>query len=262
MDLISDARSRTCDRRGGGSDAPIAAFRTKIRQFITSYQTDHVARTMIYALFSVNFLLILAYIAFKVMIYLDPTRHAVYYYFLITSDHGYPELFNYMQLAVAAWLLFQVFVRTRQAIYVSLSMIFLLALGEDALRLHEQVGTYALIIDLPAPSFLGAQHFGELLEWFVVGALSVGALVYGFSVSAAEDRKIGIIFVIILVILGFLAALVDALQIVLSERIFGLDFLLELIEDGGEMLMIALALSVTLLLARHPDDLRRPSPCR
>lgn len=40
---------------------------------------------------------------------------------------------------------------------------------------------------------------------------------------------------------------------------FGADFILGIVEDGGEMLTAAVALSTALLLFRHLDDLRRPS---
>ena len=79
---------------------------------------------------------------------------------LITTDRGYPEAFNYVQLAVVAWLMFYVFFRTRQGVYVSLAIVFLIALGEDALHLHERVGEYAESNNLPAPAFFDSYHLG------------------------------------------------------------------------------------------------------
>ena len=250
---------RASDYHRGGVHAHIFALAHKLRQFMYSYQQDRVARSIIYAITTANCCLIGFHIVLRLVAYSDIYRDKLFRRdLLITTEGGYPEIFNYLQLAVLAWLMLHVFVRTRQAIYASLGAVFLLALGEDALQLHERVGGYAASIDLPTPSFLGADHFGEVLHWLIVGALSVAALVYGFVASSAEDRKIGAIFVLLSFMLGFFAAVVDAAHVVLLGKFFASDFVLGIAEDGGEMLMIAFALSAAVLLYRHLDDLRRP----
>ena len=179
--------------------------------------------------------------------------------FRLTIDGSYPELFNYLQLTILVWLMLHVFVWTRQAVYAASGIIFLFALAEDALQLHERVGEYAATIDLPAPSLLGATHFAELAYFLVIGALSIALLVYGLAASSAEDRKIGALFTLLIFILGFFVAVVDAVHIMLIGVFAGSHFVLGVIEDGGEMLTVAVALSAALLLFRHLDDLRRPS---
>ena len=87
----------------------------------------------------------------------------------------------------------------------------------------------------------------------------MAALIYGLVASSAEDRKIGAIFVGLVVMLGSFAAVVDAAHVVLLGAFFGADFLLGVIEEGGEMLVAALALSSALLLFRHLEELRRPA---
>jgi hypothetical protein len=175
-------------------------------------------------------------------------------------DGGYPEIFSYLQLTVLATLILLVFVRVRQAIYAALAAVFLLALCEDALELHERVGLYLAGLGLPALPFLGARHVGEILHWLMVGSLAFGALAYGFAASAAEDRKIGAVFALLFLLLGFFAGFVDAVHVVLSKSFFASGALFELLEDGFEMLTITLALSAGVLLFRHLDALRRPAP--
>lgn len=245
------------DRHVADIRAHIIVLLTKTQQFIDIYQRYKSTRTIIHAILAANGFLIGLHIFLVFAAYFDIYRDAHRKLF-VTTEGGYPEIFNYVQLAVLAWLMLHVFVQTRQAIYASLGALFLLALGEDALQLHERVGRYAASIDLPAPASLGANHFGELLHWLGVGAVSVAALVYGLVASNAEDRKVGAIFVFLIFMLGFFAAVGDATYIVLREKFFGAGFILGIAEDGGEMLTIALAVSAALLLYRHLDRLRQP----
>jgi hypothetical protein len=247
----------TSDHRAASIRVLVATLARKARQFVHAYQSDRSARTIIYVIVAVNCCLIGIDIFLKFMSYFGH-----YHYhpdFQVTVEGGYPELFNYLQLTVVAWLMLHVFVRTRQAVYAASGIIFLIALAEDALGLHERVGVYAAEIDIPAPSLLGAPHFAELLHFLVVGALFIVLLVYGLAASSAEDRKIGALFTLLIFILGFFVAVVDAVHIMLIGVFAGSHFLLGVIEDGGEMLTVAVALSAALLLFRHLDDLRRPS---
>jgi hypothetical protein len=247
------------DRPATGIRAHIVAVFEKMQQFIDVYQNDKSARTIIHAILATNILLISIHILLSFASYFEIYRDTLFdRSLLVTTEGGYPEIFNYLQLAVLAWLMLHVFVRTRQAIYAALGVLFLLALGEDALQLHERVGRYAASIDLPAPPSLGAMHFGELLHWLGIGTLSVVALVYGLVASSAEDRKVGAVFVSLIFMLGFFAAVLDATNIVLRDRFFGAGFVLGIAEDGGEMLTIALAVGAAVLLYRHLDQLRQP----
>jgi hypothetical protein len=177
---------------------------------------------------------------------------------LLGTEGGYPEMLNYLQLAALVGLLLHIFVRTRQPIYASLGLVFLLALADDALRLHERAGNYASSMGISALAGLGAQQFGELLYFALVGLAMVAVLVVGIVNSAAEDRKIGGIFAVWIGMLGFCAVVVDVLYVFLSEWT-GAGFIFAIAEDGGEMLAAALALSTAVLLVRHLDDLRRRS---
>ena len=242
-----------------GIHADIIALTSKIRQFIDAYRSDKAARALIHLVLAINCSLIGLHIVLELIEYFHFHSDSSYHRdFLITTDRGYPETFNYLQLAVLGWLMLYVFVQTRHAIYVSLGIIFLFALGEDALELHERVGDYAASLDLPAPSALDAYHFGQVLYWLAVAAATVPVLIYGLLSGGAEDRKIGAIFVLLIFILGFFAGFVDAVHVVLRGKFFASGFILGVVEDGGEMLTIALAVSVALLLYRHLDDLRRP----
>jgi hypothetical protein len=136
--------------------------------------------------------------------------------------------------------------------------IFLLALADDTLKLHERMGSYAHSMGISAPAGLGAHDVDELLDFAVVGLGIIAVLVYGLVTSDAEDRKLGGIFAAWIAMLGFCAALVDVIYVLLSANLRRGGFIFAIAEDGGEMLAAGLALSTAVLLFRHLDHLRRP----
>lgn len=239
--------------------ALVPALGSKARQLIQAYQADSAVRTMIHAVLGANLFLIGLHVILRLILRLDFHTDVLFHRsLLIGTEGGYPEMLNYLQLAVLAGLLLQIFVRTRQPVYASLGAVFLLALADDALRLHERMGSYVPSMGISGPAGLGAQQFGELLYFAAVGLAMIAVLAHGFAASAAEDRKLGGIFVVWIGMLGFCAVLVDVMYAVLGE-LTGARFIFAIAEDGGEMLAAALALSTAVLLFRHLDDLRLPS---
>jgi hypothetical protein len=259
---LSGLRARASDYLPAGIHALVLASVAKVSQFLDKYRSDKSARTAIHVVLVANCCLIGLHSFLELIAYFDFYFDTLYRPdLLITTDLGYPEMLCYFQLAVLGGLMLHVFVQTRHVIYASLGIIFLFALGDDALQLHERVGLYAASIDLPAPSPFNAYHFGQVLHWLVIGAACVALLVYGLLSSGAEDRKIGAIFVLLIFMLGFFSGFMDAVYVVLRGKFFASHFILGVVEEGGEMLTIGIAVSAALLLHRHLDDLRR-SPWR
>jgi hypothetical protein len=245
--------------RPSGIRTCVPALVSKARQLVHAYRVDRTARAIIYAILGANLLFIGLHMVLRLIWRLDFHIDVLFRRgLLLGTEGGYPEMFNYVQLAVLTGLLLLIFARTRQPIYAALGLVFLLALADDALRLHERAGSFAAGMGLSGAAGLQAQQLGELLYFALVGLAMVAVLAHGFVSSAAEDRKIGGIFALWIGLLGFCAVLVDVLYVALSEWT-GAGFIFAIAEDGGEMLAAALALSTAVLLVRHLDDLRRPS---
>jgi hypothetical protein len=225
--------------RISGIRALVPALVSKARQLVQAYQADRTARTIIDVVLGANFLFIALHMILRLILRLDFHTDILFHRgLLLGTEGGYPEMFNYLQLAVLVGLLLHIFVRTRQPIYASLGLVFLLALADDSLRLHERMGSFASSMGISAPAGLGAQQFGELLYFAVVGLAMIAVLAYGFVTSDAEDRKLGGIFAAWIGMLGFCAVLVDVLYVILSEWT-GAGFIFAIAEDGGEMLAAA-----------------------
>jgi hypothetical protein len=263
LSTASDASSpygRAAPYRVSRTLALVPALASKARQVIQAYQADRTARTMILAVMAANLSFIGVHIilrlALRFGLQIDASLRSD---LMVGTEGGYPEMFNYLQLAVLIWLLLDIFVRTRQRIYAALGVVFLFALAEDTLEIHERMGNYARIIDIPAPAALGAHHFGELFYFAVIGSTFIAVLICGLLSSDAEDRKLGGLFAVFIGMLGFCAAVLDAVNIILSGTFPGARLIFDIAEDGGEMLAVGMALSAALLLSRHLENLRRPS---
>ncbi|HEX6980470.1 MAG TPA: hypothetical protein VF342_14340 [Alphaproteobacteria bacterium] len=176
-------------------------------------------------------------------------------YLSLDWDGGLPEIFGYVQTAATALLLLALARRTGRAMYAALGGIFLVILADDALMIHETLGD-AIAMDLNLPWFVGLrpQDFGELAAdggmLLLVGAL----FVYGIRRSDRDDIDVALLFAAIVGAIAFFGVVVDMLVI---ELYYGLSRrfarLLSVLEDGGELVGMTLALlvAVTLYAGRH-----------
>jgi hypothetical protein len=233
-----------------------------MREFVLVFGHDRTGRTIILLVILADLALIalhaLTRLAGRAGVH--PVAHNSM--LLLTTEAGYAELFNYLKLFVAACLVGWIFLVTRQAVYAALCAVFLVALGEDVVQLHERVGGLAKDAGLtPRRAPEAGAALAEMVHWSVIGLVLAAVLWASLAASRVQDRRIGLVLLVPLVALGFFAALVDAVHALLAPGAFpGLGTLLTLVEDGGELLSVAVALAGALLLHRHLDRLRGLSP--
>ncbi len=173
--------------------------------------------------------------------------------FRIDRDGSYAEWFLYLQTALCVVLLFGVFRASRQPVYLAWALTFLFVVVDDSFLLHERASIYLVnTFDIPALPGLRPHESGELLSWAVAGTVLLGVLGWGFLRSRPQARIAGGLLALAFGALVCFAIGVDMLHVALSEPGAALYGLLAIIEDGGEMLSIALACAIALLLYRHP----------
>jgi hypothetical protein len=167
-------------------------------------------------------------------------------------DRGFAELFNYVQVAACGILLYRCFFKSGDWVYFAWALVFTFVVLDDSLLIHERVGTLLdTRLGLPALPGLRTKDTGELLVWGAAGALLVPILVLGFRSSKREAIEFGGVMTLIFALLGFFAVIVDMLHMAAAPRSRSADDILTVVEDGGEMLSLGLALAFSLLLHRH-----------
>ena len=162
----------------------------------------------------------------------------------ILKDWGYAEMHNYVKIALVCFCLLASFRNTRAPIYLAWAIVFVIVLMDDALLVHESLGP--MVADLAGfGPFAGlpGHHFGELAVWGTMGTIAMIALFLGFKGSRPPHTRWGVVLSIIFAGLVFAGVVVDAFTVALKGEIRGLG----VVEDGGELLMVSLALIVSFL---------------
>lgn len=250
----------------GAVDA-IRAAGEEARGLAGIVRDDGVARTGLLALVGTTLVTVLVHHAALVGEHFGFVRdEALVDTLRLDHDRGAPEILNYGQTLLAASLFLLLYLRGRGAVFAGFALTYAVIALDDMASYHERVGD-ALVaaLDLPALPGLRPDDSGELLAWAVVGTPLLGVLGWGF---AAGDRRARGLALLVAATLGLLAAFavgVDMAHVALTSDAVGLpaalarmlgiapdlaakgiDALLMTVEDGGEMLAIALSASLAL----------------
>lgn len=159
---------------------------------------------------------------------------------LIERDQGFPELYQYLKVFLAAALLYQLYLKRRSATYFAWFLTFLFVLLDDALQLHEAFGNF-LLANFSLPTIVGVDSFlyVEALLWSLIGLPLLGLIGYDYLQTATTrtvTRRLAYLFVILFLFAG----LADALHAsgLGSNFSYGKG-ITTLLEDGGEMLAVS-----------------------
>lgn len=160
--------------------------------------------------------------------------------FSLEKDRGYPEIYQYIKIFSIAILLLSVFVKTKVISYFVWSMLFLYLLLDDALRIHESLGGYIATQMSFAPAFgLRAKDFGELVVSAIAALIFLAPLALLYTSGSAALKAESIFLFSLLVALAFFGILVDMLHVAVKVG-WKVSFLLGVVEDGGEMVVISI----------------------
>ncbi len=180
----------------------------------------------------------------------------------VNTDGGLPEMTNYAKTAATAALLYLCSRRHAQPIYLAGAVAFLIIVVDDALMIHETTGGYlAARFDLPSAGGLRPQDLGEL-GVYATWALVIGALgIYGIAASSAVHIRAAMLFAGVIGFIAFFSVVVDMAEIAIYWQFRRAALMIGVIEDGGEMIGMTIALILALTLWRHPSLVRDgPAP--
>ena len=167
----------------------------------------------------------------------------------LSKDRSLGEILNYGQAFLASFLFFVIFLESRSLMFLSLSVLMAFIWFDDAAKYHERFGGILVEkFDLPVFGALRAQDTGELIAWAIAGII----FICFFWVSLLRPRP-GDLGAFTLVSVGFLALIlfgiiVDMVHIAAPQD---LNFIIGVIEDGGEMLAITSIAAVALGCVRN-----------
>ena len=171
-------------------------------------------------------------------------------HFKVSHDGGIPEIFNYFMLCLTSAVLVLIYRRSRTPMYLILALIFVYAFLDDAFTLHEQL-SLDLAEALAFPDMWRRSAFAQALYFAIVAGVSVPMLLAGWINANSTHRRLSATMIASLCALAFFAAFVDLVHELVGYHSRIVYSALDLIEDGGEMLIVTLSCWVALSIHNY-----------
>ncbi|GAA6201642.1 hypothetical protein NBRC116599_28680 [Aquicoccus sp. SU-CL01552] len=177
--------------------------------------------------------------------------HIVHSNFHLSEDGSLAENFNHGIAFVAAFLLLASAIQTRSRVFVFLTLLYGFIWLDDSARYHERVGEkLGRVLDIQPHFGLGAQEYGELLAWTLAGAVLAVVLLWAWAGRRRGDVGVLLPFLGCFVLLFLCGVVADVVHKWVPE---GLNPLFQVIEDGGEMIAVALGAALAFGTLRHVE---------
>ena len=159
--------------------------------------------------------------------------------FSLSADHGWPEFFQYTKELWIIALLLLVCIKARTVGFAVWAILFIYLFLDDSFLLHERYGNY-IARSLKFSSFAGLrpQDYGELIISGIVAA-SFLILLSLFYIRGSDAFRCATRHLLsLLVALAFFGIFVDMLHVALYAN-RNIEYLLLVVEDGGEMVVMS-----------------------
>ena len=165
---------------------------------------------------------------------------------LLETDGGWAEYVGYAQQAAVAVALLALWRVTRHLVWIAYATVFLCALADDYLRLHERKGAWlAEKLALPeGVAGLRADDLGEMLVWGLLAAAPVAAAFLLHWRSDAWNRGASLGMAGFVAAYVFFGAVLDQVHVLFLGSWVG--DVLGTVEDGGELLVLSATLGYVL----------------
>ncbi|MDJ0703373.1 MAG: hypothetical protein QNJ46_08840 [Leptolyngbyaceae cyanobacterium MO_188.B28] len=169
--------------------------------------------------------------------------------FSISIDFGYPEVYQYIKEFWMIILMFFIFFKSRQIGYFIWSILFVYLLCDDALQIHEKVGSIiASNLDFNPLFGLRAVDYGEIAVTAIAGAFFLSFIGLNYLQGSSTFKRVTQDLFLLLLMLAFFGIFTDMLHVaVLPGK--KINSIIGVIEDGGEMIVISLMTWYIFLLA-------------
>jgi len=166
----------------------------------------------------------------------------------ISLDYSIGEFFNYAKWVTIIGILWVVSRRVGNPALLACASLFAVMLADDSLQIHERFGELAVSAgQIGDASWATGQTLAEIAVWGALAGLLLPVILFGLWKSTREQWLPAFRFLGLIALFAVFGGLVDALHQPVEQLPFGVQ-LVDLIEDGGEMIVasIIVAHAVTL----------------
>ena len=174
--------------------------------------------------------------------------------FNMERGRGYPEIYQYIKFFWVIVLLFNLSLKNRSLHYIPWVLLFTYFLLDDSMKIHGRAG-YLISEHFNFTPFFGLQlqDYGELAISATAGIFLLLPLVWAYRKGTQIFRKISLDIGLLVLVLVFFGVVVDMMHAAVHLG-NAVDFIMGLVEDGGEMLAVSLVLWYIFLLNVRGDN--------
>lgn len=175
----------------------------------------------------------------------------------IAKDGSIAENFGHGMAFAAAILFFVAATAAKSRTCMAMSGVMAITWFDDSARYHERMGE-VFSASMPGLRLAGidAHTFGELFAWLTIGVAFALLAFWASRTYGKGDRMVLRLIAAPMLLLIACASIIDVVHAFLSDTPFG--FFLAYLEDGGEMVAIALLAIVALYLSRNAGQIANP----
>ena len=172
------------------------------------------------------------------------------YSFSLVDDSSFAEKFQYLKWLLIATLFLIISIKQSTFKYMAWALIFLYLLLDDSLEIHETFGAYLVQNSTSnAPFGLRMQDIGELLVTAIAGSILFSLLLWAYLKGNSVFKRITKEMLLLIAVLVFFGVGVDMLHQIFNAGKIS-NFLFEVVEDGGEMLIASIMLWYTFIVSK------------
>lgn len=198
-------------------------------------------KSLLILLVTIDLLFIILYIFYKIddNILGNHSTFLLSHNFSISRDGSYSEIFQYVKEGAITIMLFELFTRKREVIYLAWGTTFSYLLLDDSLQLHERLGLLiGRTLEFSPMIGLRTRDFGELTVSAIAGIFLLSFIAFGYYLSQSTQRKISQHLLFLLLALAFFGIIIDMVHAMV--RLDMLWKILAVVEDGGEMVIMSI----------------------
>lgn len=170
--------------------------------------------------------------------------------FNITIDYSYSEFYQYTKFFFITILLIRFSFRKEPLNYLILSSIFAYMLVDDSFEIHGNIGGYIIINymnNINPPLGLRPEDIGELIASAIFGIIFILLFIIVYWKGSKQFRMVLYDFILLILLMVFFGVFFDMVHQALQGGIL-VNIILEIIEDGGEMVAASLILWYSFLI--------------
>lgn len=157
----------------------------------------------------------------------------------ITEDWKLGEVYQYLKEIAIVSIMFFLILKSKS--YISWGVLYLYVLFDDALGIHEKIGSLFEKLPDMIPSILSNENMGELLGSVGFGTVILGGIIFAYFKSPANVRINFHILMFLFMLLIFFGVFID----IFVSKLFDSRILskaVHFLEESGEMISISLTL--------------------